>query len=209
MSVGVALRAQVAGSHDRGRRHPRAGRRRGVLHRQSRRRRGRRRSCRSPRRRSRRPVREYDARRVPLQQALRRTAGRRFAGYTWSRLWGNYGGLASSDENGRTSPNVERYFDGQYLVFDKSGNPVYGPAADRSAALLQGAGHLRHAVGNHVGAVRAGHLGRPEVDVDQPARLQPDVHQRPRRPGPDAGVLAGRRCTCSTTSGCRAGIAWT
>ena len=47
-------------------------------------------------------------------------------GYTWSRLFGNYGGLASSDENGRTSPNVERYFDGMYLVFDKEGNPVTG-----------------------------------------------------------------------------------
>ena len=47
-------------------------------------------------------------------------------GYTWSRLDGNYGGLASSDENGRTSPNVERYFDGQYLVMDASGNVVYG-----------------------------------------------------------------------------------
>ncbi len=46
--------------------------------------------------------------------------------YTWSRLFGNYGGLASSDENGRTSPNVERYFDGQYLVFDANGQPVTG-----------------------------------------------------------------------------------
>ncbi|HET7694254.1 MAG TPA: TonB-dependent receptor [Vicinamibacterales bacterium] len=46
--------------------------------------------------------------------------------YTWSRLFGNYGGLASSDENGRTSPNVERYFDGMYLLFDKTGTPVYG-----------------------------------------------------------------------------------
>ena len=48
------------------------------------------------------------------------------AGYTWSRLFGNYGGLASSDENGRTSPNVERYFDGQYLVMDSFGNTVEG-----------------------------------------------------------------------------------
>jgi hypothetical protein len=48
------------------------------------------------------------------------------ASYTWSRLFGNYGGLASSDENGRNSPNVDRYFDGEYLMFDKSGNPVYG-----------------------------------------------------------------------------------
>lgn len=31
--------------------------------------------------------------------------------YTWSRLFGNYSGLASSDEDGRTSPNVNRNFD--------------------------------------------------------------------------------------------------
>ena len=46
--------------------------------------------------------------------------------YLWSRLFGNYGGLASSDENGRNSPNVDRYFDGMYLLFDKNGDPVYG-----------------------------------------------------------------------------------
>ena len=46
--------------------------------------------------------------------------------YLWSRLYGNYGGLASSDENGRTSPNVDRYFDGLYLLFDSNGQPVLG-----------------------------------------------------------------------------------
>jgi hypothetical protein len=46
--------------------------------------------------------------------------------YLWSRLFGNYGGLASSDENGRTSPNVDRYFDGLYLLFDSDGQAVLG-----------------------------------------------------------------------------------
>jgi hypothetical protein len=40
--------------------------------------------------------------------------------YTWSRLWGNYNGLASGDEYGRTDPNTERYFDLWYLAFDKT-----------------------------------------------------------------------------------------
>lgn len=31
--------------------------------------------------------------------------------YTWSRLFGNYSGLASSDEAGRASPGVNRFFD--------------------------------------------------------------------------------------------------
>ena len=46
-----------------------------------------------------------------------------------SRLYGNYSGLASSDENGRTSPNVDRLFDGLYMSFDESGQPLYGRLA--------------------------------------------------------------------------------
>jgi hypothetical protein len=46
--------------------------------------------------------------------------------YLWSRLFGNYGGLASSDENGRNSPNVDRYFDGEYLLYDAKGQAVTG-----------------------------------------------------------------------------------
>jgi hypothetical protein len=46
--------------------------------------------------------------------------------YTWSRLFGNYSGLASSDENGRTDPGVSRYFD--YIVngFTFNGKPDNG-----------------------------------------------------------------------------------
>ena len=46
--------------------------------------------------------------------------------YTWSRLTGNYSGLASGDEYGRTDPNVERYFDLWYLAFDKQLNKIDG-----------------------------------------------------------------------------------
>jgi outer membrane receptor protein involved in Fe transport len=46
--------------------------------------------------------------------------------YTYSRIYGNYSGLASSDENGRSDPSVERFFDGLYMSFDQDGNPVYG-----------------------------------------------------------------------------------
>jgi len=37
--------------------------------------------------------------------------------YTWSRLWGNFAGLASSEEHGRKDPNVERYFDVWFLHY--------------------------------------------------------------------------------------------
>ncbi len=47
--------------------------------------------------------------------------------YTWSSLRGNYSGLASGDEFGRTDPNVARYFDLWYLAFDKSMNQIDGP----------------------------------------------------------------------------------
>ena len=46
-----------------------------------------------------------------------------------SRLYGNYSGLASTDENGRTSPNVDRLFDGLYMSFDQTGQPLYGRLA--------------------------------------------------------------------------------
>jgi len=70
-------------------------------------------------------LRHYDAVEVRLNKRL----SNRWAmttSYTWSRLYGNYGGLASSDENGRTSPNTDRYFDGEYLTYDSKGRPVYG-----------------------------------------------------------------------------------
>ena len=44
----------------------------------------------------------------------------------FSRLYGNYGGLASSDENGRQSPNVSRYYDALFLSFDQKGNETLG-----------------------------------------------------------------------------------
>lgn len=49
-----------------------------------------------------------------------------FASYTYSRLYGNYSGLASSDEDGRVAPNVNRFFDGIPMMFDRNGDLVYG-----------------------------------------------------------------------------------
>jgi hypothetical protein len=47
--------------------------------------------------------------------------------YTWSRLHGNYAGLASSDEWGRNDPNVERYWDLWWHMWDKNLNEIVGP----------------------------------------------------------------------------------
>ena len=71
------------------------------------------------------PQRQYDALELRLD--------RRFANhylfqlnYTWSRLFGNYGGLASSDEEGRTDPNVNRFFDQPQAGFTVAGGPDNG-----------------------------------------------------------------------------------
>jgi hypothetical protein len=72
--------------------------------------------------------RDYDAFEVRLD--------RRFANsfqfntsYTYSKLFGNYSGLASSDERGRSSPNVNRFFDLPFLGFDFNGRPDNGRLA--------------------------------------------------------------------------------
>ena len=49
-----------------------------------------------------------------------------FASYTWSRLYGNWAGLANSDEAGRSQPNVSRAFDLSPGNFDGKGQNVFG-----------------------------------------------------------------------------------
>jgi hypothetical protein len=78
-----------------------------------------------------------------LYNAVELRVDRRFANnfqfnvnYTYSKLEGNYSGLASSDENGRTSPGVNRFFDLPHLGFTATGQPDNGPlATDRPHAV--------------------------------------------------------------------------
>ena len=74
------------------------------------------------------PQRRYDAFEIRLD--------RRFSesfffnvNYTYSRLYGNYSGLSSSDENGRNSPGVNRFFDLPHLGFTAEGKPDNGRLA--------------------------------------------------------------------------------
>jgi outer membrane receptor protein involved in Fe transport len=56
--------------------------------------------------------------------------------YTYSRLYGNWAGLANSDENGRSDPNVSRAFDLSPGNFQANGQNVYGRlATDRPHTL--------------------------------------------------------------------------
>ena len=71
--------------------------------------------------------RKYDA--VEVRYDKRATNYFFNASYTWSRLFGNYSGLASSDEGGRTSPGVNRFFDLPPLGFTADGDPDNGRLA--------------------------------------------------------------------------------
>ncbi len=65
--------------------------------------------------------REFDVFEVTLDKRLSNNFY--FSGtYAYSRLKGNLSGLASSDERGRSSPNVNRFFDLPFLGFDVNGN---------------------------------------------------------------------------------------
>jgi hypothetical protein len=79
--------------------------------------------------------RDYDAIEFRLDKRFARNYQYAFS-YTWSRLYGNYSGLASSDEDGRTSPNVNRYFDVPWLAYTEQGAMAVGRlATDRPHTL--------------------------------------------------------------------------
>ena len=74
-------------------------------------------------------VRNYDGLEARvIQRASTKWFG--MASYTYSRLWGNYGGLTSteiSDGNGgRHGPNNSRYFDLPNMAWDAHGHPAMG-----------------------------------------------------------------------------------
>ncbi|MFN0084869.1 MAG: TonB-dependent receptor domain-containing protein [Blastocatellia bacterium] len=74
------------------------------------------------------PQRRYDALEIKLDRRFSKNYFFNLA-YTYSRLYGNYSGLASSDENGRTSPGVNRFFDLPHLGFTAAGTPDNGRLA--------------------------------------------------------------------------------
>ncbi|HEX8369686.1 MAG TPA: TonB-dependent receptor [Pyrinomonadaceae bacterium] len=82
-----------------------------------------------------------------LYRALEFRLDKRFANnyyfnlnYTFSRLEGNYSGLASSDEDGRLSPNVNRYFDLPHAGFTVAGGPDNGILSTDRPHVLKFAG---------------------------------------------------------------------
>jgi Carboxypeptidase regulatory-like domain/TonB-dependent Receptor Plug Domain len=89
-------------------------------------------------------VRKYDAFEIRLD---RRFADDFYfnANYTLSRLYGNYSGLASTDEetstgNGRTDPNVSRYFDAPFTETVVTGGETLGRLATDRPHVFKFAG---------------------------------------------------------------------
>jgi hypothetical protein len=76
-----------------------------------------------------RPQRRYDGLEFVIEKRLAKNWYFN-ANYTFSRLFGNYSGLASSDEphlvNGRLSPGVSRAFDLPFIGFTAKGEPDNG-----------------------------------------------------------------------------------
>lgn len=106
------------------------------------------------------PQRDYDA--LELRFTKRHSNNWSLnSSLTFSRLYGNYSGLASSDENGRTSPNVNRFFDGMYMMFDQTGQPVYGLLATDRPVQFKINGYYTMPWGTNVGAVFYAASGTP------------------------------------------------
>jgi len=69
--------------------------------------------------------RDYDALEIGLHRRMANGWGGRFS-YVWSRLHGNYSGLANSDF-GDSNANFSLAFNSPLMSFDQNGQPVYGP----------------------------------------------------------------------------------
>ena len=107
-------------------------------------------------------VRDYDALEVTLDRRLSgRWAAR--AAYTWSRLSGNYSGLALSDEDGRVAPNVGGVFDAPIGSFDERGQPVYGVLATDRPHQVKVQGLYIWPFGTSVGGAWYGATGIPRT----------------------------------------------
>ena len=85
--------------------------------------------------------------------------------YTLSSTRGNYGGLSSTDENGRNSPNVERYYDLWFMQFDINGNVLDGPLPQDRTHYLKAYGSYAFPFGLTVGVVGYGRSGLPLTTV--------------------------------------------
>jgi len=109
-------------------------------------------------------TRDYDA----IELRARKRLANRWSlevDYTYSRLWGNYAGLSSSDENGRNSPNVNRYFDNLYMSYNDNNQQVFGLLATDRPHVLKVQATYDFPWGTSVGAYGILQSGLPQSSV--------------------------------------------
>src|SRR4051794_17665626 len=89
------------------------------------------------------------------------------ASYLYSKLKGNYSGLANSDEItatpgfARTSPNVSRVFDSLFMLFDQKGSEVTGPLGGDRPHQAKGQIAYSFPFGTTIGANEYFYSGTP------------------------------------------------
>ena len=106
--------------------------------------------------------RHYDAVEVGLERRLSGHWSARFS-YMWSRLHGNYSGLAHSDLDGAVAPNWGRIFDYPLMSFDESGEPLFGVLATDRPHQLKAHVLFDFAFGTSVGLRWFGASGIPRT----------------------------------------------
>lgn len=89
------------------------------------------------------------------------------ASYTYSELTGNYSGLASSDEFGRTDPNIARYFDGLVYGYDSHGKLVDDVLNTDRPHAIELSGLYRFNFGTTVGVNTSWRSGSPVSQDEQ------------------------------------------
>jgi hypothetical protein len=83
------------------------------------------------------------------------------ANWTWSRVYGNYSGLGSSDEGGRLGPGVEQDYDRWFMGYDGYGRELDGPLPQDRTHYFKAYGSYSFPFGLTVGAVAYGRTGWP------------------------------------------------
>lgn len=109
-----------------------------------------------------RAERTYDAVELGLERRLAGHWSARLS-YTWSRLHGNYSGLAHSDQDGALLPNWGRVFDYPLMAFDERGEPVYGRLATDRPHQVKAHALLDLAFGTSLGLRWFGASGTPKA----------------------------------------------
>jgi hypothetical protein len=81
--------------------------------------------------------------------------------WTWSRIYGNYSGLGSSDEGGRLGPGVEQDYDRWFMGYDGYGRELRGPLPQDRTHYFKTYGSYSFPFGLTVGVVAYARTGLP------------------------------------------------